>query len=210
MQKVAPLSATVLILGESGTGKELLARLHPPRIGHHRRAVRRGQPRGHPEGTARERALRAREGRVHGRGPPPHRSFRAGRRRDVVPGRGRRATAGRAGQAVARVAGRGDHAGRRVRDKPRGRTTDRRDPSRSRGRASAPAASATISTSESTWCLSICRLCANAVKTSSRWRACSSIATRDLEAVPRATSRLLPSTGFGLTSGRGTSASWRT
>ena len=45
MQKVAKLSATVLILGESGTGKELLARLHSPRVGRRRRAVHRGQPR---------------------------------------------------------------------------------------------------------------------------------------------------------------------
>ena len=43
-QRVAPLSATVLILGESGTGKELLARLIHRHAGDHVAPLCRGQP----------------------------------------------------------------------------------------------------------------------------------------------------------------------
>ena len=84
----------VLIHGESGTGKELVARaIHAASP----RAARRfvpGRLRRAARVDHRERAVRAREGRVHGRdrraGPVPH-----GRRRHALPRRDRRAAARR-------------------------------------------------------------------------------------------------------------------
>src|SRR5437773_990343 len=60
-------------------------------------AVSGPQLRGHPGNAAGERAVRPREGRVHGRRSPPHRQVRAGERRDSVPRRDRRHAAGLAG-----------------------------------------------------------------------------------------------------------------
>jgi hypothetical protein len=102
---VAPTSAAVMITGESGTGKELIARaIHeaeqPPRP-----AADPGQLRGDPARTVRERVLRPRPRRLHRRDARPHRPLRARRRRHAVPRRGRRNSAGAAGQAAARAAG---------------------------------------------------------------------------------------------------------
>ena len=67
VRAVAPTSSTVLITGESGTGKELVARaihgLSRTGVGGLRQHQLRGAP-GHP---ARERAVRAHQGRLHRR-----------------------------------------------------------------------------------------------------------------------------------------------
>ena len=75
---MAPTGATVLIAGETGTGKELIARaihMHSERSAS---AVRESELRGHPGGTARKRALRARKRRVHGSGGAANRPLRGG------------------------------------------------------------------------------------------------------------------------------------
>ena len=81
IQQVAPSRAAVLITGESGTGKELAARaihaLSTRRTG----AVLRHQLRGHAGHADGKRAVRPREGRVHGGRGTPRRLFRAGAER---------------------------------------------------------------------------------------------------------------------------------
>ena len=113
VEQMAPVSSTVLIEGESGTGKELVARaMHrlgsPPRA-----AVHRGQRRGAAGDAARERAVRPREGRVHGRGGAADRAVRAGGHGDALSRRDRRHPAGDAGEAAARAGGAASHAGGR-------------------------------------------------------------------------------------------------
>src|ERR1700674_2139934 len=71
IDQVADSSATVLIQGESGTGKEGAAP----------EAVRRRELRGAAGDAARIRAVRLREGRVHGSGRAQGGPLRAGRRR---------------------------------------------------------------------------------------------------------------------------------
>jgi DNA-binding NtrC family response regulator len=67
LARAAASDATVLVLGESGTGKEMVARALHAQLGARPRPVRGDQLRGDPGEPAGERALRAREGRVHRR-----------------------------------------------------------------------------------------------------------------------------------------------
>jgi hypothetical protein len=112
VQKVARLSATVLILGESGTGKELLARrstaIGPPDapfVAVNMAAI----PRDLVESTL----FGHEKGSFTGALQQQHRQVRAGQRRHAVPRRDRRPAARPAGQAAARDSGRRDRARRR-------------------------------------------------------------------------------------------------
>ena len=69
-----------------------------------RGAVRRGQLRGHPLGTDRERTFRSRTGCIHLGHQTAQGQVRAGRRRHALHGRDRRHVAGGAGQGAAGAA----------------------------------------------------------------------------------------------------------
>ena len=130
IRRAGASEARVLIMGESGVGKELVARaLHraSPRAAG---PLHRGQRRGDSGGAHRERALRAREGLVHGRDRRPQGEVGAGRRRHALPRRDRRHVAAHAGQDPARHPGRAHHARRRRQDVRDGRAHRRRDESR--------------------------------------------------------------------------------
>ena len=113
VQKVAKLSATVLILGESGTGKELLARLL------HRESGRGDAPfiavnlSAIPHELVESTLFGHERGSFTGRAQAAARQVRAGGRRHAVPRRDRRPAVRPAGQAAARDPGGGDRAGRR-------------------------------------------------------------------------------------------------
>ena len=114
VEKVRPSTATVMMLGESGTGKELLARGAARTVAAARRALRRHQLRGDSREPARKRAVRLREGRLHGREQADPGKIEIANRRHVVPRRDRRHADVAAGQAAAVPAGAVDRAARRA------------------------------------------------------------------------------------------------
>ena len=135
----SPAFRRLMTLIEPG-GRQLGHRPHPGRERHRQGAVRRGHPpalvaarrplrgrelRGPAGDPAGVRAVRLREGRVHGGGRAQGRSLRAGRRRHPVPRRGGRPVAGDAAQDPARAAGGRVRAGGRHPDPP-GRRAHRR------------------------------------------------------------------------------------
>jgi CheY-like chemotaxis protein len=133
IEQAAPTNASVLVWGESGTGKgtgradDSLAQ--PARVV----SLRRDQLRRDPGDAARERDLRAREGRVHGRAGSPPRLFRARAPRHAVPGRDLGDDARHASQAAARSAGTVVPAAGRPPGDLRGRSRHRGHQSESRG-----------------------------------------------------------------------------
>jgi FixJ family two-component response regulator len=100
--QVAATHATVLITAESGTGKEL-ARDPPPEPAP-RPALHRRQSRRHSRHADRVRAVRSREGRVHGRLRAQAGQVRARAQRHAVPRRGGQLAHRPAGEALARAA----------------------------------------------------------------------------------------------------------
>ncbi len=127
VQQVAATSSTVLLLGETGTGKELFAtqihELSP------RRAPADGprELRGDSLGSARERAVRPREGRLHRRARAAGRTLRAVGSLDHLPRRDRRSAARRAGEAAARARRASGRTARRPEADPRRHAHHRRD-----------------------------------------------------------------------------------
>ena len=78
IRKVAPTSAPVLILGESGTGKEMVAQALHRRSPQQERPVHRHQLQRDTRESARERAVRPREGRLHRRARAAQGAHRSG------------------------------------------------------------------------------------------------------------------------------------
>ena len=98
--------------GRVGHGQGAHRQRHPPELGPQAQPLPPHQLRRHPREPHRERALRPREGLLHGGRQGPPGQVRAGHRRDPLPGRDRRAQPGPPGQAPARPGGaRGDAGG---------------------------------------------------------------------------------------------------
>ena len=169
LQKVAVTDATVLLMGESGTRqgdrRARGARLERPGP----RALRGRQLRGAVDHAARERAVRAREGGLHGGPRPPARPHRAGRGRDLLPRRGGRAGAGPAGAPAARDPGEALRAGGWAAGGRRQRPLDRRHqprPARHGGRGEVPRGPVPP---HGGLPRDACRRCASGARTSARW-----------------------------------------
>ncbi len=140
IERVAPTDANVLITGESGCGKGLVARLihdGSPRRERSLVTVNIGSLAG--DGV-RERDVRPREGRVHGREERSRRPLRARRRRHAVPRRDREHSGRAAGAAAARARGRRVRAARLVAHAARRRARARGDERRHRRQRSTRAA----------------------------------------------------------------------
>ena len=135
-----------------------------------RRGVRGGQLRGHGRGPGRQRPLRPRPRRVHGRAQGPAGRLRARDLGHPLPGRDRRASGVGAGASAARPGGRRDHPpGRRGPDRG-GRPHRRRDPPRP-GRRRRPGHVPPGSPSTASTCTSsACPRCAPARTTSRSWQ----------------------------------------
>ena len=165
-------------------------RARHPRLGRAaREAVRRGQLRRDPGEPGRVDAVRPREGRVHRRDRKAHRQVRRSLGRHAVPRRGRRAAAGRAGQAAARHPGGPGRSGRRQ-EADQGRRAHHLgdQPQPDRGRRPT-AGSARICSIACTCSRSRCRRCASGPRTFPSWCATSSCASPPRKASASARSR---------------------
>ena len=113
VQKVAKLSATVLVLGESGTGKELLARLIHRESGNTDAPFIAVNLAAIPRELVESTLFGHERGSFTGAHEAAARQVRAGVGRHAVPRRDRRPAARAPGQAAARHSGRRNRAGRR-------------------------------------------------------------------------------------------------
>ena len=134
------------------------------------RAVRAGAVRGVPRYAHRERAVRLREGGVHGRGVAPAGAGRAGRGGDAVPRRDRRHHAGGPGEAAAAAAGARVRAPRGDADPEVDGALHRGDAPAARGADQEGAVSRGSRSTDSTCCRSGSRRCASGPRTSRRSR----------------------------------------